>query len=345
MKSNNILNHIKGKSILVTGGTGSIGSAIVKELLEYSPKVVRVLDVSENQLFFLQEQLKDYNNVRFLVGDIREKERLHRAAEGIDIIFHTAALKHVPLCEDNPFEAAKTNVIGTQNVIDIAIENNVSQLVHISTDKVVNAINTLGASKLLSERLVIAAHNYIGHKRTSFCCVRFGNVIGTKGSLVHLISEQLRHNERPFITDKKMTRFLLTEKQAASFILKASAMKQDGAIFVPKMLAVNVIDLIQATIDELCSRYSLKKVTPKETGIRIGEKMYEELMTELEFEHCKVLDGMYVIPSNLSSSRVIQKQKISLRSDKAEKMSYDKVRKMVAEVIDDNKKLFHQSKK
>lgn len=339
------MKHFKGKKILVTGGTGSIGSAIVKELLEYSPKVVRVLDVSENQLFFLQEQLKDHNNVRFLVGDIREKERLHRAAEGIDIIFHTAALKHVPLCEENPFEAAKTNVIGTQNIIDISIENNISQLIHISTDKVVNAINTLGASKLLSERLVIAAHNYIGLKKTSFCCVRFGNVIGTKGSLVHLIAEQLRHNERPFITDKKMTRFLLTEKQAASFILKASAMKQEGSIFVPMMPAVNVIDLIQATIDELCSRYSIKPVIPKETGIRTGEKLYEELMTELEFECCKVVDGMYIIPSNLSSSKVIPKQKITLRSDKAEKMSYDKVRKLVSEVIDGNKKLFHHQSK
>jgi UDP-N-acetylglucosamine 4,6-dehydratase len=344
LKNNQILKHVKGKSILVTGGTGSIGSAIVKGLLDYSPKVVRVIDVSENQLFFLQEQLKDYDNVRFLVGDIREKERMHRAAEDVDIIFHTAALKHVPLCEENPFEAAKTNVIGTQNVIDIAIENNVSQLVHISTDKVVNAINTLGASKLLSERLVIAAHNYIGHKKTSFCCVRFGNVIGTKGSLVHLISEQLHHNERPFITDKKMTRFLLTENDAANFILKASAMKQDGAIFVPKMPAVNVIDLIQATIDELCSRYSLKQTTPKETEIRTGEKLYEELMTELEFERCKELDGMYIIPSNLSSSKAIPKKKISLRSDKAEKIPYDKVRKMISEVIDDNKKLFHHSK-
>lgn len=344
MKDNKILRQIKGKNILVTGGTGSIGSAIVKELLDYSPRVVRVFDVSENQLFFLQEQLKGYDNVRFLVGNIREKERLQRAAENIDIIFHTAALKHVPLCEENPFEAAKTNVMGTQNVIDIAIENNVSQLVHISTDKVVNAINTLGASKLLSERLVIAAHNYIGFKKTSFCCVRFGNVIGTRGSLVHLISEQLHHNERPFITDKKMTRFLLTEKQAASFILKASAMKQDGVIFVPKMPAVKVIDLIQATIDELCERYSLKRVTPKETGIRTGEKMYEELMTDIEFERCKVHDNMYVIPSNLSLSKIIPKQKISLRSDRAEKMSYDKVRKLVVEVIDDNKKMFHQSK-
>lgn len=344
MKSNKILSHIKGKSILVTGGTGSIGSAIVKGLLDYSPKVVRVLDVSENQLFFLQQQLKDYKNVRFFVGDIRDKERIHRAAKDVDIIFHTAALKHVPLCEENPFEAAKTNVTGTQNVIDIAIENNASQMVHISTDKVVNAINTLGASKLLSERLVIAAHNYVGFKKTSFCCVRFGNVIGTRGSLVHLISEQLRHNERPFITDKKMTRFLLTEKQAADFILKASAMKLDGRIFVPKMPAVCVLDLIQATIDELAFRYSLKRVTPQETGIRTGEKIYEELMTEFEFQRCIELDGMYAIPSNLSSSEIIRKEKISLSSEVAEKLSYDKVRKIVSDVIDDNKKLFHHTK-
>lgn len=340
MKSN-ILNHIKGKSILVTGGAGSIGSAIVKTLLDYSPKVIRVLDISENQLFFLEQELKNNKNVRFFVGNITEKERLQRAIKGIDILFHTAALKHVPLCEENPFEAAKTNVIGTQNVIDVALENNVSQMVHISTDKVVNAINTLGASKLLSERLVIAAHNYVGNQKTSFCVVRFGNVIGTRGSLVHLISEQLQRSERPFITDKKMTRFLLTEKQAAEFILKASAMKLEGVIFVPKMPAVNVLDLIQATIDELSSRYSFKRVTPLETGIRTGEKMYEELMTDFEFKRCKELDRMYTIPSNLSTSEVIQKVKISLSSETAEKIPYDKIRKMIVEVIDDNKKLFH----
>ena len=344
MKSKNILSHIKGKSILITGGTGSIGSAIVKILLNYSPKVIRVLDISENQLFFLEQQLKNHKNVRFFVGSITEKERLQRAVKGVDIIFHTAALKHVPLCEENPFEAAKTNVTGTQNVIDVALENNVSQMVHISTDKVVNAINTLGASKLLSERLVIAAHNYVGNQKTSFCVVRFGNVIGTKGSLVHLISEQLQHGERPFITDKQMTRFLLTEKQAADFILHASAMKLDGMIFVPKMPAVRVIDLIQATIDELSSRYSFKRVTPQETGIRTGEKMYEELMTEFEFQRCKELDGMYAIPSNLSTSKVIRKEKINLSSEFANKLSYDKVRKIVSDVIDDNKKLFHHSK-
>ncbi len=344
MENKQILSHIKGKNILVTGGTGSIGSSIVQRLLEYSPRVIRVLDLSENQLFFLELMLRKHKNVRYLVGDIRDKDRLRRATEDVDIIFNTAALKHVPLCEENPFEAAQTNVIGTQNVIDIALENNVSQVIHISTDKVVNAINTLGASKLLGERLMIAAHNYVGKRKTSFCCVRFGNVIGTSGSLVHIISEQLRSGYRPFITDKKMTRFLLTEKQASDFILRSSSQNKSGCIFVPKMPAVMIIDLIQATIDEICSRNSIPSVKPEETGIRVGEKLYEEFMTPFEFERSEELDDMYIIPSDLATAKVRPKSKmVSLSSENAQKISYQQVRKIVSDVVNDNKKLFIES--
>lgn len=338
------MNHFKGKKILVTGGTGSIGRAIVKRLLEFSPQVIRIFDISENQLFFLEQVLKDHKNVRFLVGDIRDKERLHRSAEDIDIIFHTAALKHVPLCEENPFEAAKTNVFGTQNVIDVALEQNVSQMVHISTDKVVNAINTLGASKLLSEKLVISAQNYVGKKKTVFSCVRFGNVIGSRGSLMDLISQQLQSNQKPFITDVRMTRFLLTESQASDFILRACALNSGGKIFVPKMPAIRVIDLIQATIEELSVLYSTKNAAPEETGMRMGEKLNEELMTDFEFQRCQETEGMYVIPGNLSTAKVIPKAEINLSSEHAKKLSYQDVRRIVVQCINDDKKLFIESK-
>lgn len=336
MNNNAILNHVKGKTILITGGTGSIGSSIVKKILNFSPHVVRILDNNENQLFFQRQSLKNHDNVRYFVGDIRNKERLLRAIDGVDIIFHTAALKHVTLCEENPFEAATTNVIGTQNVIDIALEKNVSQLIHISTDKVVNAINTLGASKLLSEKLIMAAQHYVGHKNTLFCGVRFGNVMGTRGSLMHIIAEQLRNNVRPTITHNKMTRFLMTEDQASDFILNVCALNVGGKIFVPKMPAVKILDLISAIIDELSPHDSHSQSSFEETGIRMGEKLYEELMTEFEFERCVEMNDMYVIPDNLSTAKIIPKTKIHLNSDNAEKLPYSEVRKIVADVISNN---------
>ncbi|MGI0015349.1 MAG: SDR family NAD(P)-dependent oxidoreductase, partial [Nitrososphaera sp.] len=166
--------HFGGKTVIVTGGTGSIGSMLVRRVLELSPKVVRVFSNDENGQFFLQQSLKSHDNVRFLVGDIRDRDRLARAFESCDIVFNAAALKHVPLCEYNPFEAVKTNVLGTQNVVEAALAANVSQVAHISTDKVVNAINTMGATKLLSEKLVVAANHYKGLHNTSFFCVRLG---------------------------------------------------------------------------------------------------------------------------------------------------------------------------
>ena len=333
-----ITKFFKEKNILVTGGTGSIGSAIVKKLVEFSPETIRVFDISENSLFYLHETLKKYSNVRFLVGDIRDKNRLTRATENVDIIFNTAALKHVPLCEGNPFEAVRTNVNGTQNVIDVALERDVSQVMHISTDKVVNTTNTLGASKLLSEKLVMAAQNYIGHKKTIFSCVRFGNVLGSNGSLLQLIAKQLQQNEKPFITDENMSRFLLTEEKAVDFILNATVTQKGGKIFVPKMPSIMIKDLIKAIIEELSKIYLIESVSPEISGIRIGEKLYEEIMTEYEFERCEEQESMYIIPGELSSTKIIPKQKIELSSDKALKLSYQQVREIVLSTIMKNKK-------
>ncbi|MCK4719883.1 SDR family NAD(P)-dependent oxidoreductase, partial [bacterium] len=182
-----------GKRILVTGGTGSIGSEIVEQLLEYHPSVVRIFSRNENNQYEAQRKWVKNKNLRFLLGDIRDKERLSRACEDIDIIFHVAALKHVPACEYNPFEAVLTNVIGTQNLVDVALDHEVDKVIAINTDKSVSPINTMGATKLLSEKLIIAANLYKGSHRTRFASVRFGNVIGSAGSVLPLFIQQIKN--------------------------------------------------------------------------------------------------------------------------------------------------------
>jgi FlaA1/EpsC-like NDP-sugar epimerase len=176
----------KGKKILITGGTGSIGQEIVREILKYEPEVVRILDVDETKQFELQQEYGNLENVRFLLGDIRDKERLSRAIEDIDIVFHTAALKHVLACEYNPFEAVKTNVIGMQNLIEVAMDEEVEKVIFTSSDKAVNPTNVLGASKLLAERLITSANYYKGVRDTIFSSVRFCNVLGSRGSFIPL---------------------------------------------------------------------------------------------------------------------------------------------------------------
>jgi len=185
-------NEFKGKRILVTGGTGSIGSMIVKKLLEYNPKQVRVFSRDETKQFELAQTLNAGIKVNFLIGDVRDKERLNMAMENIDIVFHAAALKHVDSCERNPFEAVKTNVQGTQNIIDCAFENKVDKVIGISTDKATDPANVMGCTKLLAEKIMLATYFYKGNRKTKFCFVRFGNVLGSRGSVVPLFIRQAR---------------------------------------------------------------------------------------------------------------------------------------------------------
>src|SRR4030043_925008 len=185
-----MVNIFRGKNVLVTGGSGSIGSEVVKKMLQCEPKVVRVLSNDENCLFNLEQELRCFSNLRFLVGDVRDKEPPQRAVENVDFVFHAAALKHVPLCEYNPFEAIKTNVLGTQNVIEAALESGVDRVISISTDKAVNPVNTMGATKLLAEKLIIDANEGKGSKPTIFSSVRFGNVSFSRGSVIPLFAEQ-----------------------------------------------------------------------------------------------------------------------------------------------------------
>lgn len=296
----------KGKSILVTGGTGSIGSGIVRKLLQYEPKVVRALSNDEDGLFTLEQELGEYPNVRYLLGDIKDKERLKMAAEGIDFIFHTAALKHVPLCEYNPFEAVKANVLGTQNLIEVAMEEEAEKFITISTDKAVNPINVLGATKLLAERLTTSANYYKGLRKTVFSCVRFGNVLNSRGSVVPLFLRQIQKGGPVTVTDPDMTRFVMSISKAIDLILYAAEMAQGGEIFILKMPALRLSDLAKVLIEESAPKYGYepKQVQVRIIGKRPGEKEHEELMTQEEATYARETEDMFVVLSEMQKERM-----------------------------------------
>lgn len=290
----------KDKTILVTGGAGSIGSELVRTLLDMDPKAVRVLDNNETGLFDLEQELRS-DKIRPLVGDVRDRDRLKRAFEGVDLVFHAAALKHVPLCEFNPFDAVKTNVLGTQNVLDAAIDEGVGRFILISTDKAVNPTNVMGATKLLAERLTISANFYKGSRETVLSCVRFGNVLGSRGSVVPLFKKQITNGNPLTITDPDMTRFIMDIPKAIKLILKAAEIARGGEIFILKMPVIQISDLAEAMAEELSSSDCKirKKVEVQTIGRRAGEKLYEELMTESEAVNAYENDEfIVVIPSN-----------------------------------------------
>jgi len=289
------------KTILVTGGTGSIGSEIVRQLLLQNPKSIRIFSRDESKQFLLQQELYEYENIRYLIGDVRDKQRLLYATEGVDYIFHAAALKHVPACEYNPFEAVKTNVIGVQNVIEAALANEVKKVISISTDKVVNPMNTMGATKLLSEKLISAADYYKGAHKTVFSCVRFGNVMGSRGSVIPLFKEQIRSGKPITLTDRRMTRFMMSIPQAANLVLKAAEYARGGELFILKMPSLNILDLAEVLIEDYEKTYGVKfEQGIREIGIRPGEKLYEELMTLDESARALCNDEMFLIPSSIN---------------------------------------------
>jgi len=298
MKQTRLEETFRGKRILVTGGTGSIGSELVRKLLEFNPAVVRIFSNDENAQFELEQELQEYGkSLRFLVGDIRDKERLKRAAENIEIVFHAAALKHVPLCEYNPFEAIKTNVIGTQNLLEVAIDENVEKVITISTDKAVNPANVMGATKLLAERLTVAANYYRGLKRTVFSCVRFGNVLASRGSVVQLFEKQIKNGGSVTLTDPQMVRFVMSMNKAVELVLKAAQMAKGEEIFIFKMPAIRIRHLAEVMIEKLAPKYGQKPrdIKIKLIGRRKGEKLYEELITEDEAINAYETEDMYVI--------------------------------------------------
>lgn len=273
----------KAKRILVTGGTGSIGSEIVRQLLKFNPKQIRIYSRDESKQYHLQHELADADKkrqmLRFLIGDIRDKDRLDRAFRDIDIVFHAAALKHVPFCEDNPFEATKTNVYGTQNVLDLAIDHNIEKMIAISTDKAVYPNTFMGITKLMMERLVVSAANYSGRPKIKFSVVRFGNVINSRGSVIPLWIDQIKSGKPVTVTDKKMERYFMSIEDAVRLVFTAATIMIGSEIFVLKMPKINIHDLAQEVISRFGNGEAAKI---KIIGAREREKMDERLFTDTE---------------------------------------------------------------
>jgi FlaA1/EpsC-like NDP-sugar epimerase len=277
------------QTILITGGTGSWGYELVKQLLEKKPKEIRIFSRNETNQVEMQRQFSNHR-LKFIIGDIKEKQSLITASEKVDYLFHLAALKHVPVCEDQPLEALKTNVLGTQNVIEAAIKNKVKKVVYISTDKAAYPSNFYGFTKAMGERLIIHANTL--KSDTTFVCVRGGNVLGTNGSVIHVFKDQILNKNQVGITDKKMTRFFLTIEDAIKLLFKATYDSIGGEIFVMKMPTCKILDLANVLIEAS----GKKNVDIVELGIRPGEKLHEILFSEYESKTTVFYnDNYYVI--------------------------------------------------
>ncbi|CAM4014226.1 polysaccharide biosynthesis protein [Cohnella lubricantis] len=277
----------EGRRILVTGGTGSWGYELVKQLLPQNPEEIIVFSRNESSQVAMERTFED-PRLSFRIGDIRDREALAKACEEVDLVFHLAALKHVPVCEDQPYEALKTNVIGTQNVIEAAIANKVERVIYISTDKAANPSNFYGMTKAIGEKLIVCAN--LLRSDTKFVCVRGGNVLGTNGSVIHLFMNQIANKNQIGLTHRNMTRFFLTLEDAIRLLFKATAESVGGEIFVMTMPTCRIVDLAEVLMDAMG-----KKVEMVETGVRPGEKIHEILLTEYESANTVVYDEQYLV--------------------------------------------------
>ena len=274
------------KVILVTGGTGSFGQKFTEIVLrEYGPKAIRIFSRGELLQQQMHQRFHDDPRLRFFIGDVRDRERVYRAMNGVDVVVHAAALKQVPTCEYNPIEAVKTNVDGAINVIDAAIDNGVERAMAISTDKAVHPVNLYGATKLVMERLFAQANVYTGGRKSKFSCVRYGNVVGSRGSVIPLFLEQ-RKDGVITITDDRMTRFWITLEQGVRFVIDCIDRMHGGEIFVPKIPSMRITDLADV---------AAPKAKRQTIGIRPGEKVNEILWTEEESRHALEFHGYFVI--------------------------------------------------
>ena len=275
-----------GKVILLTGGTGSFGQKFTEIVLkEHNPKVIRIFSRGELLQLEMRQRFNDDPRLRFFIGDVRDRDRVHRAMKGVDIVVHAAALKQIPAVEYNPIEAVRTNIDGAVNVIDAVIDSSVERAIAISSDKAAHPINLYGASKLFMERLFVQANVYTGERKTRFSCVRYGNVVGSRGSIIPLFLEQ-RKNGVITITDEKMVRFWITLEQGVRFAIDCINRMQGGEVFIPKIPSMKITDMADIIAPE-----AKRKVI----GIRPGEKVNEILLTEEEARHAREFDDYFVI--------------------------------------------------
>ena len=327
--ANDSMSILDGKKVLITGGTGSLGHALTQRILNSDVEQIRILSRNEFKQVSMESTIRD-ERLRFLIGDVRDKERLVRALEDVDIVFHAAALKHVPKVEYNPFEAIKTNVQGSQNVIDACIENDVERAVCIGTDKAVSPLNTYGATKLLMEKLFITARRYSNPEkhRTKFFAVRYGNVFGSSGSVIPKFIQQINNNEKITITDPSMTRFSITMNQALDFILKATKNGHGSEIFIPKVKTYS----LQQIIDILSNLTNTKEHTI--IGMRPGEKQHESLINSDEMRSAWSYENMFMLLNELHDDKNLEKIYPGIKkvkdldvysSDKAESLTMDEI--------------------
>ena len=317
-------------TILLTGGTGSFGKKFTEIMLEdYHPRKLIIFSRDELKQHEMRVSGFDHPSLRYFIGNVRDRERLYRALVGVDLVVHAAALKQVPACEYNPFEAVKTNVLGAQNIIDAAIDNGVRKMMALSTDKAVNPINLYGATKLVAEKLFVQGNSYAGAKRTRFSCARYGNVVGSRGSVVPLFRKQ-RTSGCITITDERMTRFWITLEQGVRFVIRCIEQMQGGEVFVPKIPSMRIVDLAEAVAPG-CEIDSI--------GIRPGEKLHEVLIARDESRHTLELEDMFVIqpvhpwwkPANWSQGEPLP-DGFKFASDKNDRwLTIEELRQMIGE--------------
>jgi len=298
------LNHyLKNKRVLVTGVCGTVGSEIFQILCqtpEYEPEEIVGIDNSESELFFIDQQYLNDERARFNLADVRDGTKINRVMKGIDIVFHAAALKHVVLCERSPFEAVQSNIHGVQNIITAAIDNHVSKVIFTSSDKAVNPTNVMGTSKLMGERLITAANSNNFVNNTVLASTRFGNVLGSSGSVIPIFQKQIEKGGPVTVTDSKMTRFIMSIEEAARLVIDSASIAKGGEVFITKMPVVRIIDLAEVMINELAPEYGYKpeEIEITEIGVKPGEKLYEELMSHEETRRAVELDHYFsVLPA------------------------------------------------
>lgn len=275
---------IKGKNVLITGGTGSFGKKFTKKALDEGASKVIVFSRDELKQYEMKQEFTD-RRIRFFIGDVRDKDRLYRAFDDVDIVIHAAAMKHVDACEYNPFEAVKTNIYGAQNVIEASIDKKVERVVALSTDKAAAPVNLYGATKLASDKLFVAANSYTGKKKTMFSVVRYGNVVGSRGSVIPFFKKMKETGRLP-VTDERMTRFWITLDQGVEFVVNSLRRMRGGEIFIPKIPSMCIMDLAKAIGPE-CEIDII--------GIRPGEKLHELMITEDDARHTVEFDDYYTI--------------------------------------------------
>ena len=286
------MSYLNGKSIVVTGGTGSFGKAFIKYALEeLNPRRIAVLSRDELKQYEFRNELGDDPRVRWFIGDVRDRDRLMRAFHGVDVVIHAAAMKQVDTAEYNPFECIATNVLGAENVINACIDSGVERVVALSTDKASSPINLYGASKLCSDKLFVAGNHYVGTGQTRFAVVRYGNVVGSRGSVVPLF-KRLAESGRLPITDTRMTRFWITLPQAVEFVIKSFDRMSGGEIFVPRIPSTTILDLAEAMVPG---------AEIEVIGIRPGEKLHEEMISQNDAYHTYRFEDHYVIAPSMAN--------------------------------------------